>query len=191
MSAVIDNSGIVHVVPASAKPAPVEGVTLFPDPDSGGWSAINSQGVQRRLGQIYPKAGNFFLSDVRNTGSFPLGLPAADSNQVFNMHIFPGSNPPSTGAEFRGTMLLQAGTYTFKYIGLKNTTYGVGTVYLNGVSIGTINHYAASLQYNQTTTITGVVVATSGLHTIRHIITSAGAGGGFQFVGTCVSMYQV
>ena len=60
---------------------------------------------------------------------------------------------------------LAAGTYTFRDCYIRDPSCAILTVYIDDVSIGTIDFYGTSA-YNQVGTITGIVVATSGLKTL-------------------------
>lgn len=62
---------------------------------------------------------------------------------------------------------LDAGTYAFQEIAPTNNDAAIGTVLLDGSSVGTFDQYTATLTYNVVKTITGIVVATSGAHHLQ------------------------
>lgn len=62
---------------------------------------------------------------------------------------------------------LISGTYSFYLLHCKDTNRGIYTFALDGSSIGTIDGYNGSTSRNQTGSITGVSVASSGLKTLR------------------------
>ena len=67
------------------------------------------------------------------------------------------------------TRYLQAGTYTFFTRIVKNSDHGIATVKIDGSSVGTIDGYAGGSTY-YAASITGIVLSTSGSHTIQIII---------------------
>lgn len=66
---------------------------------------------------------------------------------------------------------MAAGTYTYRVLSPKNTDGGQYSVAIDGTTVGTIDLYNGSLVWNQLTDITGIVVASSGLHAVRFTIT--------------------
>lgn len=64
-------------------------------------------------------------------------------------------------------VLLDAGTWAVDAIYPKNTGQAIAEVLIDGVSVGTVDTYAASGSNNNVTTWTGFTVATPGYYTVR------------------------
>lgn len=73
---------------------------------------------------------------------------------------------------------LGAGTYTITAIGSQNATYGISTVALNGVSVGTLDWYAAGGSANNVKTITSVAVTVPGVYTLSFTAATKNASSG-------------
>jgi len=71
------------------------------------------------------------------------------------------------------TRFLQAGTYTVQIRGVANTDKPIVTVKIDGSSVGTVDYYAG-LSYLRAS-LTGIVLASSGSHTIEVVIASKNA----------------
>lgn len=61
---------------------------------------------------------------------------------------------------------LNPGVYTLRVCGTKLGTSAIGTYYLDGTSIGTIDWYSAAADYDYFADITGLTITTKGIHTI-------------------------
>lgn len=72
----------------------------------------------------------------------------------------------------------KAGSFTFKLLTATTPGGGIVTVYVDGVSQGTINVYTVGTVYNVTKTL-AVAIAKDGEHTLTIKVTAAGAGGDF------------
>jgi hypothetical protein len=76
------------------------------------------------------------------------------------------------------------GTYTLTILGTTSSSYGITTVYIDGVSIGTIDWYSAGVTRNVLKTI-GSVVLTAGYHKITFTVTSKnGSSSGYNWTWT-------
>lgn len=64
------------------------------------------------------------------------------------------------------TLFMAAGTYAVTFRGRKSSNLGIITVYLDTVSQGTVDYYAASIAY-AVLSVTGIVVAAGGSHAIQ------------------------
>lgn len=101
---------------------------------------------------IYP-----FLGDIVNVNWSTIAIDAA---QLFR--AYRGSSG-AQNAEIEFDFALIAGTWTLEIIGMTSSAAGIITVYLDGVSKGTIDQYqAGAITYNSKKTVTGIVVAATG-----------------------------
>lgn len=64
-------------------------------------------------------------------------------------------------------LFLPAGTYTLLCIARHNTNRAIATVTLNGNTIGSMDQYAGASTDNASSSIAGIVVTTTGVHTLR------------------------
>lgn len=71
------------------------------------------------------------------------------------------------GDYYEFEVLLDAGTWALDVIYQKNPNSPIHDFILGGVSVGTIDTYAAGTSHNNVTTISGVTVATPGHYTLR------------------------
>ena len=72
------------------------------------------------------------------------------------------------GAYFEWIVWIEAGTWTLEYWYLTGASYGITRLSLDGTALGAdIDTYTASTVRNNRATRTGIVVATSGTHTVK------------------------
>ncbi len=69
---------------------------------------------------------------------------------------------------------LAAGSWNLTLMFLANSSYGIITVKLDGVSVGTIDCYAASATWNQTATVS-FTVPTDGEHVVSFVLATKNA----------------
>lgn len=62
--------------------------------------------------------------------------------------------------------LVESGTYRLDLIHTKWASYAIFDILIDGVSVGTVDGYNASILHNVVTSITGIVL-TAGHHTVR------------------------
>ena len=67
---------------------------------------------------------------------------------------------------------LSPGVYTFCEYIMTGPDHGIITVYMDGVSLGTINHYSAGNVYGVQKTIANITITTPGIHTLNIKVTS-------------------
>lgn len=84
--------------------------------------------------------------------------------QPFNLQRVSAITSQNAFVEWDLTM--EAGTWTLDLYYAKNTSFGIYTISLDGVSVGTIDSYAASSVTGNITSIAGIVVA-AGVHALR------------------------
>lgn len=89
----------------------------------------------------------------------------------------------SAGYYIEHKVLLDAGTWTFTYIGDTYVNQGIITVTIDGVSVATIDSYSAGAVYSVPSTTTGIVLASAGIKTVRLEITGKNASSsGYNFL---------
>ena len=86
------------------------------------------------------------------------------ASQLFAGTYYNSSNAQNDRIDY--AVSLSAGTYSFILSFYATATGAILTLLLDGNSVGTIDTYSGSNQYNQRGTITGIAVSTTGLHTI-------------------------
>jgi hypothetical protein len=96
-------------------------------------------------------------------------LISVDGLQLYGGYI--SHTSPNINDSMDNGFVCLAGTYTLNVIGATNTSHGITTVYIDGVSIGTIDWYSGSPVRNATKTISSVVL-TNGYHKITFTVTS-------------------
>jgi len=103
-----------------------------------------------------------------------------DATNYWNLSMFQNTSD-AVNDEINYSVWLNAGTYTFDILHSKGTNNAIITAYIDADSVGTIDTYNAATQYNQRGTLTGFVVATSGLKTLKIKSTSKnGASTGYK-----------
>lgn len=86
---------------------------------------------------------------------------------------------------------LAAGTYTFTVIAITNTTYGIAEYTLDGSTIATFDWYASGATLNVAKQATGVVVPTSGVHTLRATCTGKNASSaGYTILANAINFMR-
>jgi hypothetical protein len=114
--------------------------------------------------------GDEMLSD--GTGSW--SPTVVDASQAYGFRaVF---NPGADGAALYGRVWLDAGTYTFKYMGTSSTNRAKTDIYLDSTAIASgLDWYAASQTYNVVKTASAIVVATPGYHHLRIVLNGRNA----------------
>ena len=87
-----------------------------------------------------------------------------NTNQMYDGAWYDSSTADQDQIDY--IVSLAAGTYTFSVLTITSNAYGIMDVLIDGASVGTIDLYTLAAAYNVIKTITGIVVATSGLKTI-------------------------
>ena len=106
---------------------------------------------------IFPQ---FWDSKPQGTWNF-----AVDANYLFNGYTVATAD----GDEIHYKTYLGAGTYTLKILFTKWTANGIADFYIDAVEVASVDGYGA-LAYNQIDTTASIVVAASGVKTIKVII---------------------
>jgi hypothetical protein len=80
------------------------------------------------------------------------------------LHMYPGYNQSLGGqdAELGWDVVLGAGTWTIQLVYNKSTNTGIFSVRIDDVEVGTVDSYAAAAAANFISSVTGVVVASTG-----------------------------
>ncbi len=88
----------------------------------------------------------------------------ATSNQILGYYWYNNSGNQNDEIEYE--IFAEAGVKTFSLLGTKQTDAGIITVYLDGTSIGTIDQYAGSAEWNNIFTLSPTVVDTK-IHSLK------------------------
>lgn len=78
-------------------------------------------------------------------------------------------------AELNFDVVLAAGTWDIRILSLTNNLSGIYTVQLDGVTVGTIDHYSASVVRNIWGAVNSVAVATSGKKRLKFLMATKNA----------------
>ncbi len=73
---------------------------------------------------------------------------------------------PADGDQVNYKALMKAGTYSFKLIHTKNSTFGIWKMLIDDVEKAIIDGYNSSVQYNSINITNNIVVSTTGFKTI-------------------------
>lgn len=93
--------------------------------------------------------------------------PTADSSAGIAMGSY-GINTPAINEYQEWDILLESGTYSITILYLKNTSRAITTLTLDGgSSLGTFDGYNAGGSLTALSTITGIAVSTTAMHTFR------------------------
>ena len=95
-------------------------------------------------------------------GTWSQGINA---NSYLNGYFFNTSSADADNASYK--VYLAKGTYTLRLVHTKASTGAIVDIDIDGVEKGSVDLYAASTSYNEIYSVTGIVVAASGLATIR------------------------
>ena len=98
--------------------------------------------------------------------------PVITANVPFNVTI------QSSGAqndEIVYSLPMDAGTWDLSLVYSKGTAFGIATIQVDGVTVATVDQYAAAPAYGVVSTTTGITVATTGDHDIRIVMASKNA----------------
>ncbi len=88
-----------------------------------------------------------------------------DASELFNGDF---RNVPASDLDnFTILCFLAAGTYTMRVLYSGAGSYGIVDIDIDGVEVGSYDGYNPPLTYNNVLTVTGIVVAASGLNPIR------------------------
>ena len=88
----------------------------------------------------------------------------ATNNQILGYYWYNTSGAQNDEIEYE--IFAEAGVKTFELLGSKQTDAGIITVYLDGSSIGTIDQYAGSAEWDSVFTLTPTVVDTK-VHSLK------------------------
>lgn len=135
--------------------------------DSGDGKISKNAWNEAHVGGFEPWIIDVFVFNA--TGNTNWSTMNSNGGQVYARDIY------STGAQNAARwwdIFIPAGTWTFILRYVKAANQGIYDVQIDGSSIGTIDGYAGSTTYDNTATITGVVVSTGGKKTLKLIMSS-------------------
>lgn len=90
---------------------------------------------------------------------------------------------PAKYATLAWEVVLGAGTWRLTALYEKNNVSGIADFRLDGVSVGTIDFYNATTQYNQRSQLTGITVGADGPHQISVFVhTKSGSSTNYQIL---------
>jgi len=124
----------------------------------------------------------FYSAIIQGTWVF-----SVDSNQIFYYYYYNSSNAQNDQLDFK--VYLAAGTYTFKLLHVKDATFAIATLLINGVSKGTIDFVAGGWTYNQISSITNISITTSGIKTVS-IKAATHTGSGWRLPMSAMTFFR-
>jgi hypothetical protein len=134
----------------------------------------------------FPVAVAFFVDEVTKTvgNAFTLTLDALERYGWWQYQ-----NAAANGDSWEKSIFLKAGTYTISVLGMTAPSRGIQEIFIDGVSVGTIDWYNGSLVYNQVKTISSVTVTGDGQHTFKSTVNGKnGSSSDYQLLLTKVWM---
>jgi hypothetical protein len=125
----------------------------------------------------YPVAATMWHDQSRVISGNALSI-VQDGNQRYAHFAYQSTS--SVNDVFETGFVISAGTYTLAALGLADSNCGKPEVFVDGVSVGTMDFYAAGTTYNAIKTIANVTL-TAGYHKIEFKCSSKnGASSGFN-----------
>jgi hypothetical protein len=120
----------------------------------------------------FPDATAFFVDEATVTvgNAFTLTLDALERYGWWQYQ-----NAAANADSWEKKIFLKAGTYTIYVLGMTAPSRGIQEIFIDGVSVGTIDWYNGSLVYNQVKTIASVTVTGDGRHTFKSTVNGKNA----------------
>jgi hypothetical protein len=140
-------------------------------PGADGVDGVDGAGVDPWMVDI-----NVFATPAANTNWN--ALSGNDSTWLFGYLL---QSSGAQNAEASWPVSLSAGTWTIEFMSRKSTNIGIYTVSIDGVSVGTVDGYAASPASNQRSSITGIAVTPSGVKTLNFKMATKNASSSSYF----------
>lgn len=108
-----------------------------------------------------------WMFDSEGNGNW--SSPTIEANQARNGNIYNADHNNGDNVSYKAYM--RAGTYTCKILGQTGSAYGILKLKIDGVEVVSWDQYSAAANtYNQISTTTSIVIATSGVKTIQVIV---------------------
>ena len=86
---------------------------------------------------------------------------------------------------------LAPGTYTFRWFGAASSDHAIISVRIDGTEVATFDDYSSSVVWNTIHTITGIAVASGGLHTVSFVANGKNASSsGYGLVLTLAGLWR-
>ena len=116
-------------------------------------------------------------------------IAGVDASQFLYGYFYNNSNAQNDQIDFK--VYLATGTYTFSLLLVKSATAAIATILLDGVSLGTIDMYAAVNTYNQIGSISNLTVTSAGLKTLSvKAATRNGSSAGWTLAISSMSLFR-
>ncbi len=149
------------------------------------WSALPGAGLTS------PGEGHLVLTCMGYSGSTGAGSPQFISQTSNLLSGYTRMNPANDLDELAFQAYLAAGTYTLRLIYGVSNSQGHLYIDVGGSNIGDVDAYNASNTWNHELTITGTVVATSGLKAIAVRINGKNAGSsGYGMIVNLIELWR-
>lgn len=158
----IDISGLPGAVEIVGTPASGETTKGI----SSGWAYDHKADPTAHHPAVDPGEGRMFFlawdysAIIQGTWTFTYA-----PNHWFNVFAYNSSNTDEDEINFKA--YLAAGTYSVQLVCAKDAAYAISNILIDDTLILTTDHYNATTLNNQLNSATGIVVATSGLKTIK------------------------
>lgn len=140
-------------------------------------------GVSGKPTEFAPGAGegqifiDLLFQDTTASGTWSWSI---DPGSYSHGHLLNTSHASGDYATFQ--VFLAAGTYTLKLLHPVNTNYGIAKFLINSVEVAAFDQYAAVPAYNLIKTQQGIVIATSGLKTLKLLVDSKNASSSNYYI---------
>jgi hypothetical protein len=144
---------------------------------------------------VFPRHAIAFVHEFRafNASGVAIDIPILTSaNQVrFGYYGVIAAADANNGDIYKVDMYLEAGTYTFTYYGVRNTSCAIMDFYVDGVLVSAGFDFYNAVDYDYTFDITGVVITGSGYHLIEWRVNGKnGSSSDYKFYMTYTSCKQ-
>jgi len=136
---------------------------------------------------LYDGSGRVFWYDqfVKLSGA---NVTQAATSLVYGTLI--RQNPGAVGDSMQLSFSAPAGTYDIRVVGTRAPSSGITQWYVNDISVGTpVDYYAPTNTFTETF-INNVVLPTSGLQTLKHIVTGKNASSSTFQIWLCKVIIQ-
>lgn len=186
----LTHNGTSLILPTAANITTVAGDTaVFQSLGSGNWKCLDYNrvsGLPLAIASFPKRATIWPHTDTVITGNAISG--AGPDGTAYCRFSYWSQSASAINDERSNSFVLAAGSYTFRLRSLRTTSAGIATVYVDGVSQGTIDFYNGSADsYAGTLAIT---VVGDGYHKLNiKMATKNGSSGGYTLYPECYDIY--